>query len=108
MPAAWVLGSAFLWTSGARLKTVWIEGDGFIVSHFRREDTVPFTAVRELSSSRFVKPATIKIALDDSLGLGKSIRFMPPIKLFIFPGQEHPLAVRLRKLIAERTGRAVD
>ena len=105
--AAWIAASTYVWRSYLRLKTVWIEGSNIVVANHGREEAIPFAAVRQIWDSPLSTPATIKIVLDESRGFGKYVVIRPPIT-FSLPGTEHPTAERLRKLIRERTGRAID
>lgn len=101
-----VMGGLFLfWTCG-RLKRIAISEDTIVVSNYLRTIRVPLVNVKQVSASRLILPETVWVVFSEPTSFGKSVIFMPPLRLSLGL-TEHPMAAELRRDIEEARKRAI-
>jgi hypothetical protein len=101
--AATVLGSAFLYWFGMRLKKVALDGDRLIISEFGREIEVPLRDVERVTGSILMNPELIWLRFRRPTEFGTKIVFMPTTR-FLGGYSRHPLVEELRTLVAQASG----
>jgi len=82
-----------------RGKRVWIDGQQLIVSDFRREIQVPFSAIRQVETARFWKPDRVRIRFNQPTRFGDSIVFFTSGRWLNFSAR-NPVAEEIKRLVA--------
>ena len=93
---AWISGGSFLIWFSRRLRSVWLAGDHLIVSDYRHEQSVPLSAIEDVTETRFWNPKMIRIHLRHSARHGDEIVFLAPSALFQLPFSDHRVVKELR------------
>lgn len=82
-----------------RGKRVWIDGQQLIVSDYRHEIQIPFSAIRRIETTRFWKPDRVRIRFIQPTRFGDSIVFFTPGRWLDF-SERNPVAEEIRRLVA--------
>lgn len=82
-----------------RGKRVWIDGQQLIVSDFRKEIRVPFSAIRQVETTRFWKPDRVQIRFLQPTRFGDSIVFFTPGRWLDFSSR-NPVAEKIERLVS--------
>jgi tryptophan-rich sensory protein len=97
---ALIVGAAFIYWSGIRMKKVWLAQNSLVISNYLEEITVPLQQVERVSGSILMTPELVWVHFRRPTIFGKRIIFMP--KLRLWSGfSEHPIVEELRQLINE-------
>ncbi len=94
--AAWIVGTAFIYWTCARLKKVRLDESALYVSNYLEEVRIPFDAIADVTENRWINIHPITIHLRSATAFGDRIVFMP--KLRVFGWRSHPVVSELRKL----------
>ena len=101
--AVWIAGSTFILWSCAGLKKVRLDSAQLYVSNFRKEISIPFGNLVNVTENRWINIHPVTIHLRVPTAFGQKITFMPPARFFGF-WSSHPVVAELKRL-AGITGR---
>ena len=93
----WIVGSTAIWVMYARIKYIEIDATDLYISNYRRKISVPFSDIESVSENFWVNPRTVTIEFRNTTEFGKSVRFIPPTRIFAF-WSPHPVVAELRDL----------
>jgi hypothetical protein len=81
------------------LKKVAIDGQTLIISNFKQEIRIPLSSLQKASGSTGMNPELIKLHLKQDTCFGKTIVFMPNMRI-LGGYSQHPLVSSINKLVA--------
>ena len=93
----WLVGSALILWSCARLKRVRLDDKHIYVSNFRREISIPLSLIENVSEVRWINIHPVTIHLRKDTEFGRSITFMPKVRFFAL-WSSHPIVAELMHL----------
>lgn len=93
---AWVVGSAFIYWGGIRLKIVSVDNEFLYVSNYLKEIAIPLSNIKDVTQNVF-NSQNVTIHLTAPCEFGKKIVFLPPPRFFSFFSQ-HPVVDELLRL----------
>jgi hypothetical protein len=96
--AVWIVGSAFILWVSASLKRVSADERRLLVSNYRREISIPFSAIVDVRQNRWVNWRPVTIYLRDATEFGDRITFMPKKRLSFEFWREDPVVDELKQL----------
>ena len=94
--AAWLVGTAFIYWSCARLKRVRIDESAIYVSNYLNEIRIPFDTIAEVTENRWINIHPVTIHFRSATAFGDQVVFMPKIRIFSW--KSHPVVSELREL----------
>ena len=94
----WTVGGIALLRVCVPLKRVSLEDDALLVSNFRTEWRIPYALIAEVTQNRWIKLRPITIRLKRDVGCGKTVVFMPYVRMRWRFLQEDPEVDELRTL----------
>jgi hypothetical protein len=94
--AAWIIGTAIIWRTCARLKRVEFDGAALLISNFSDDITVPVSEIADVKQNRLINLRPITVTFKKETPFGRAITFMPPISFRLF--SEDEIVTRLRSL----------
>jgi tryptophan-rich sensory protein len=97
---ALIVGAAFIYWSGIRMKKVWLAQNSLVISNYLEEITVPLQQVERVSGSFLMTPELVWLHFRQPTIFGKRIIFMPKLRL-LGGFSQHPVVEELRQLIKE-------
>jgi hypothetical protein len=107
-PTIWILGLVVLWVLAMEfpLRSVRVEGTHLHISNYLREIVVPVASVTKVTENRWVNIHPVTIYFLSETDFGKSIVFMPKVKLMLFWGS-HPVVRQIEQMAdaARATGK---
>ena len=101
---ATIVGSAFIWWAGVRLKRVRMDASALHISNYATEIVVPLANVAEVTENRWVNNHPVTIRFHSDTEFGPQVTFMPKIRWFAF-WSSHPVVEEIRVAVARATGR---
>jgi hypothetical protein len=81
---AWILGTLIIVAICVSLKTVKIENDNIIISHYFKRVKVPISEISRVTENLFFNIHSVYIHFKNRTDFGNKIMFMPPPHLSIF------------------------
>jgi len=97
LPCMFVVGSAFIYWSGIRLKEVSIDNDFLYVSNYLKEVSIPLSQIYDVTENRWVNIHPVTIHLNSPSEFGDKITFMPRTRFFALYSS-HPVVNELKAL----------
>ena len=101
---ATIVGSAFIWWAGVRLKRVRMDARALHISNYSTEIVVPLANVAEVTENRWLNTHPVTIRFHSDTEFGSQVTFMPKIRWFAF-WSSHPVVEEIRVAVARATGR---
>ena len=98
---AWILGTFIIVAICVSLKTVKIENDNIIISHYFKRVKVPISEISKVTENLFFNIHPVYIHFKNRTDFGNKVMFMPPPHLSLF--RSHPVVKHLRDLV-EKSG----
>ena len=98
-----VAGGVSIYWFCLRLKRVEIDSEALYISNFLGEISVPLRDVSEVRENRWVNIRPVTITFHHDTEFGRSIVFMPTMKLLL-PFTSHPVVAELRSAVARAQG----
>lgn len=95
---ALIVGGLFLGATIMRIQKVDLDEDHLLVSNFFRVTKVPLACVTKVSESIRLSPELIVLKVEGCPEVGKTVVFMPPIRLF-GGWSVHPMVAELRERV---------
>ena len=93
----WILGTAFVLWACAGLKRVRVDEKSLYVSNYRREISIPFAMISEITENRWLNLHPVTVHFRIHTEFGQKISFMPTARLFGLLSS-HPVVTELRQL----------
>jgi hypothetical protein len=75
--------------------SVWDGGASLLVKKGRIEERIALSNIEHVSHSRWVNPQRLTLTLRVPGKLGKEVSFIPPVRVFAFTFQKHPIVDEL-------------
>jgi hypothetical protein len=97
----WVVGSAFIYWTGIRLKEVSVDDNFLYVSNYLKEVSIPLSDIYDVTENVWINIHPVTIHLKSPSDFGDKITFMPKTRFFAF-FSSHPV-VRELKVLAARS-----
>jgi hypothetical protein len=94
----WLFGCIAIYFNFSRITKVEVDERNIHVSTFFKSETIPFTAVKSVSGSRFVYPEMVWFVLKERSSFGKIITFMPKQRFSLLQYHHHPTVEYLADL----------
>jgi len=94
--AAWIVGTAFIWWTCARLKRVELNGTSLVISNYRDDVSVPADQIIEVRQNRLLNLRPVTLTFKRETPFGRSVTFMPTVSFRLF--SEDEIVTRLRHL----------
>jgi hypothetical protein len=95
-----LVGSAFIYWSCARLKSVEMDDRSLIISNYSSTIVVPLTEVADVSENRWINIHPVTIEFRSETAFGQRIVFMPKARFFSFGWSSHPVVEEIRSAVA--------
>ena len=93
----WLVMSAFIYWTCARLKKVSVDDHNLYVSNYFREIAIPLSYITQVTENVWINHEPVTVHLQFSTEFGDTIVFMPKTRMFhLF--SEHPVVGELRSL----------
>ena len=103
----WLVGTALIWWSCARLKRVRVDETHLYVSNYRTEVSIPLANVRRVSESRWDRGRPVTVEFRTPTPFGQRIVFLPKAR-WVGWFESHPVVAELRELSARAGGPAAS
>ena len=106
-PPKWIIlsffmvGTAYSYWAGWRLKKVDIDESSLYISNFRIAIQVPLRSIESVSGSALISPELVWITFRRPTEFGSKIVFVPEMRFFFTGLSPHPIVKELRQLVLE-------
>jgi hypothetical protein len=94
--AVWIVGTALIWWTCARLKRVELNGTTLIISNYRDDIRVQAHDLAEVRQNRLINLRPITLTFKRETPFGKTVTFMPQVSRRLF--SEDDIVGKLRSL----------
>ena len=94
--ATWIAGTAFILWASVGLKRIRADDRQLYVSNYRRETSVPFSAIADVKQNRWLSTKPITIHFKEATEFGDKVTFMPKQRFAFW--SDDPTVGELRKL----------
>jgi hypothetical protein len=94
--AIWLVGSALIWWTCARLKRVELDGSMLVISNYRDDIRVDVTDIASVRQNRLINLRPVTVTFKRPTRFGQAITFMPQVSFRMF--SEDEIVSRLRTM----------
>src|SRR5215471_16998914 len=92
--AAWLIGSALIWWTCARLKRVELDGSTLVISNYRDDIRVQASDIASVRQNRLINLRPVTVTFKTPTPFGPAIIFIPQVSFRLF--SEDEIVTRLR------------